>query len=158
MTSGGVSGTEAGGSLGFEGPLPCVSDGAIYAGGVELCDDGDQHRAMAEACPRPQACGASPCNVGCTNDEDCAADERCLCDAVMNNCVEARCRSDADCATGFLCITDAQGTFACQTADDECTTRCPEGKGSCLLEERDDGTYRRACVVTMGAGGSGPNP
>jgi hypothetical protein len=59
----------------------------------------------------------------------------------VGHCVSAQCRTDADCANGFLCASSATfcaggiGTFACQTAGDQCagnTDCCPYGQ--CTIE------------------------
>ncbi len=153
-SNGGVGGTTGDGASnggtrtdGFEGPVPCDSPSQVFSGGIVTCQPGVMHRVSPETCPTPS---------GCRSDADCAPDELCLCDLVMNSCVKTVCHADAECGPGLLCMFGYPIGYVCQTADDECTTSCPPDAGTCIVEQEPDGTYRRACRVLGGSGGSGP--
>ena len=97
------------------------------------------------------------CISTCESDTDCGAGELCLCDPVVNHCVNATCRSDADCGPGLLCTNVKQacsndlGIFRCQTADDQCTATCPNG--SCELTGDAAGAQRKCLGGTGGTCG-----
>jgi hypothetical protein len=144
---GGASGSE-GGTGGLEGPVPCNNPSQVFSGGIVTCQSGPtQHRVSPEMCTSPS---------GCRNDTDCAPDELCLCDLVMNSCIKTACHADAECGPGLLCALGFPDGYVCQTFDDECTTTCPPDRGTCVVEQKPDGAYWRACRVLEGSGGSGP--
>jgi hypothetical protein len=97
-------------------------------------------------CLRDSDCDAAPhgycwvdvaqyCKYGCVTDDDCGADEVCLCGELTGSCEPAAGRDDADCGTGPLCGTNTLDSFctyglACQTPEDECAgdADCPAGQ------------------------------
>jgi hypothetical protein len=82
----------------------------------------------------------------CFGDEDCNADEVCLCDGSNsggNTCVSAECHVDADCDGGFAC-SPTFGTcghysgfvaYRCHRATDACTTDADCAAGYCAFDE-----------------------
>jgi hypothetical protein len=73
--------------------------------------------------------GLQGCESECAADGDCESGQVCLCDSEFNRCIATNCATDADCASGRLCASYANvcspsfvGGFACQIADDACTT------------------------------------
>lgn len=75
------------------------------------------------------------CNYGCRTDEDCAADQICLCGNPVGFCTPASCGTDADCHGG-LCLSYTMdpgcgGTaFACQSTADTCVNDADCAGGS----------------------------
>ncbi|MFT3768917.1 MAG: ferritin-like domain-containing protein [Minicystis sp.] len=75
------------------------------------------------------------CTYGCTTDADCGQGRICVCGDPIGTCVHAECQSDADCGNG-LCATYTENpgcggiAYACQSAEDECTSdsTCLGGK------------------------------
>lgn len=98
----------------------------------------------------PSFAFANACNYGCVSDQDCEANELCVCkayrpfvaddpgdvvgpntfDAVIGTCQTSAdgCRSDSDCQSGNWCanfVSHCTGTgvsFACQAPADECAS------------------------------------
>lgn len=90
------------------------------------------------------------CSAGCSNDGECGSDELCSCGGDgAGVCMSSQCREESDCSPGFHCrmfgpaACTSGGSFACQSANDECLTRedCPLAVGShsssCLFEGRE---------------------
>lgn len=102
-------------------------------------------------------CGCEPT---CRTDDDCAADEACLCTGTVSafqspRCVPAGCRTDADCDSGECGLTtvelgcDGLGiALACRTASDECRVGadCPEEP--CGGEPEPGRAYPALCLPT----------
>ncbi len=137
------------------GPPQCMSDAECTDEPLGYC---------ANAHNLTGYCG---CYYGCRNDSDCGAGEICECGIVVGRCLPASCTTNQDCEPGFGCVASVTGsasptcinlnpalatTYACQSADDECSgnQECPGGQnatGVCLL----DGDHRvcgTACQLT----------
>lgn len=138
--------------------------------GIEQCPDHSLHRYQAVeckgdyeesdredcGCPEGEICrdsgdGEFTCIKSCVGDEDCAADELCLCilngtprltgiSQVSNRfqrCIPAECRTDMDCG-GYRCGINFDicgrifGAY-CHEFGDEC-----EGEHNCVGKEFDD--------------------
>jgi hypothetical protein len=125
----------------------------------EVCDTFD-YDAWEES--GDDACETPGCivRVGCATDDDCGADEVCVCAAgranensrsqqTISRCVPAGCQTDSDCDSGECgailgdCGYDIFG-FECRTAEDECRddADCPGGNDKCGY---DAGRGRWAC-------------
>lgn len=147
--------------------------------GVEVCADTSAHRYAAVSCESeyaPPLCdtcnGGAGCAEGeichdhwdmcfcyrpCMSDDDCDADEACLCgmhSAVsfgpygftnsIPRCLPADCRTDEDCGD-FRCgvSLDGCGGFAglyCHTAEDPC-----EGAEQCQAEALENESFTHGC-------------
>ena len=145
--------------------------------GIETCADGSLNRFASPSCPlcydvavcgrddsACQRCAAGEtcveesdgcrCVTVCTSDDDCGADEACMCpgdggDQVGTRefpiCVQAACRRNEDCGAGGLCGIGAEGCggvrgFFCRTPVDQCSTNesCEDdGMPLCFFDPTD---------------------
>ncbi|HEY6079257.1 MAG TPA: Dickkopf N-terminal cysteine-rich domain-containing protein, partial [Polyangiaceae bacterium] len=93
------------------------------------------------------------CQSGCVADADCGAGQACICgDAESPTggvCRYVSCRIDQDCGSGSFCASAGQacgaGTYACQTAQDECASDadCGTGVGCVYAQDGDAGAHRQ---------------
>ncbi|HEX6765290.1 MAG TPA: hypothetical protein VF103_07420, partial [Polyangiaceae bacterium] len=101
------------------------------------------------------------CLTPCQSDDDCADDELCACDKLVQNasrftigfglCISATCRTDQDCGSGSFCMTPLNPTtllsrtgelepFHCQSALDEC-----HAPGTCPRPPTEDCAFVATC-------------
>lgn len=102
--------------------------------------------------------GANYCNCyyGCTNDSQCPDGTFCQCGDPVGTCVSSYCLSDKECGD-YLCAKSESPydppcnstVFACQTAQDTCTTTadCPDLSTCAFNGEKRDCAEQQPCGV-----------
>jgi len=100
--------------------------------------------------------GGNYCRYGCATDDDCGADQLCLCDGGLGRCASTNCHTDAECADDRLCASNdvcSSLSFGCQTNSDECAVDadCVRGQRCALvsggLDSAAPGTDYRICAL-----------
>jgi hypothetical protein len=109
-------------------------------------------------CEHPEfGCTMSSCPfVGCGDDADCSANQRCfVCWNGCGVCVDA-CTGDADCRTGTTCDATGHCVRKPCSSDAECSPNFTCSQGSCArrscTKDADCGDYcyQEFCVETLG--------
>ncbi len=109
------------------GPASCAASvpSCTFATGC----DGNADCGVGEVCTDMPG-GDCLCVLPCTTDDDCAADEMCLCEtgalSPFSRCMDTTCRSTDDCPSGACALArdlcfDAD-SFECRRPGDPCTS------------------------------------
>ena len=125
--AGGATTTTSGGTGGTGGDPGCMSDAECPG---LVCDTGTGDCVPCtpekDICQSGQFCTpANVCQVGCTDNTDCAAGTKC--DVTIHACVG--CLIDTDCSAGSICISDTcvpgcSGIQPCQPGFSCCSQLC----------------------------------
>jgi hypothetical protein len=153
----------------FKGECPAYMRDIVFAVDGGVVDGGNSCLRDSDCTAKPHGyCGfidtlggpripgyPAQCSYGCVRDEECGANQICVCDNPVGHCESATCKVDAQCGGGLVCGSYVPNpgcpgeAFACQTPSDQCAvdSDCKALGSHCTYQQGHRSCINVTCAV-----------